>query len=157
MAAGSKITQTVMDMVLPLANEQGCSVYDVEYKKQGADYVLSITLDSLSEDTPVSIAMCENVSRALSDLLDNNDPIKDPYMLEVSSPGLDRPLKKDEDFVRFAGKTIEVGLYRQLNGSKLLSGTLMGLNDGVISLKTDSGDVEIKREEASFVRLAVIF
>ena len=157
MAQGSKITQIVYDMALPIANKEGCTIYDVEYKKEGQDYVLRVTLDMENDNDSVSITMCENVSRALSELLDANDPTKEAYMLEVTSPGLDRPLKKEEDFVRFAGKEVEVGLYKALNGSKMICGTLKGLSDGVITVTTDGTDTEIKREETSFVRLAVIF
>jgi len=156
-AQGSRITQTVYDMALPLAEANGCTVYEVEYKKEGSDYVLRVTLDSVDDETPVSITMCENVSRALSEKLDENDPTSNAYMLEVTSPGLDRPLKKEEDFARFAGKEIEVGLYKQLNGTKLIEGTLIGLKDGVITLSKGEENIEIKREDTSFVRLAVIF
>lgn len=159
MAAGSKVTQIVYDIALPLAEAEGCTVYDVEYKKEGSDYVMRVTLDTV-DDNPgshVSITMCENVSRALSEALDSNDPTCAPYMLEVTSPGLDRPLKKEEDFLRFAGREVEVGLYKQINGSKLICGTLVGLDDGVITVTTDSGDLQINRNETSFVRLAVIF
>ena len=156
MALGSKVSQVVMEMALPIAQREGCTVYDVEYKKEGSDYVMRVILDT-QDDSPVSITMCENVSRALSEELDKNDPTGNPYVLEVTSPGLDRPLKKDEDFVRFTGRDIEVGLYKQLNGSKIITGRLLGLNGDTIVVETDGSELCIKREDASFVRLAVIF
>ena len=152
-----KITDIVYDMALPIAKANGCTVYDVEYKKEGSDYVLRVTLDMENDEESVSISMCEAVSRTLSEQLDKNDPTKDAYMLEVTSPGLDRPLKKDEDFTRFAGRDVEIGLYNKINGSKLICAKLIGLDDGVIRVKTDKEELGIKREEASFVRLAVIF
>lgn len=157
MASGSKIAQSVYDMALPIAKEQGCGIYEVEYKKEGTDFVLRVILDTFDDTKSVSITMCENVSRALSELLDKNDPTASPYMLEVTSPGLDRPLKKDEDFVRFAGKDVEIGLYKAVNGSKLCTGTLVGLKDGIIIINDNGNHIEIKREDTSFVRLAVIF
>ncbi len=157
MAVGSKVAEAVLGMALPIANLQGCTVYDVEYKKEGSDYVLRVILDSFDDSVPVSITMCENVSRELSDKLDNNDPTNSPYILEVTSPGLDRPLKKDEDYVRFAGKDVEIGLYKQLNGSKLISGKLLGLEDGMVAVEVSGEKLLIKREDTSFVRLAVIF
>ncbi len=157
MAQGSKVTDSVYAMALPIAQACGCTVYEVEYKKEGSDYVLRVTLDSLDDITPVSIVMCENVSRALSEKLDECDPTTNAYMLEVTSPGLDRPLKKDEDFVRFAGREIEIGLYKQLNGTKLIEGTLVGLKDGVITVFDGKENAEVKREDASFVRLKVVF
>ena len=157
MAQGSKVTEIVYNMALPIAQENGCGIYEVEYKKEGSDYVLRVVLDTFDDENPVSITMCENVSRALSEKLDENDPTKDAYMLEVTSPGLDRPLKKEEDFVRFAGKDIEIGLYKAVDGSKLVAGKLLGLSDGVITVTDGKNTYEIKREETSFVRLAVIF
>jgi len=156
MASGAKITDLVFDMALPIAQDNGCTIYDVEYKKEGSDYVLRVILDT-EDDSSVSISMCENVSRLLSEELDKNDPTNNAYMLEVTSPGLDRPLKKEEDFVRFAGKIIEVGLYKQLNGSKVITGELKGLSDGNVVIGCDGEEISIKREETSFVRLAVIF
>ncbi len=157
MASGSKITQTVLEMAIPIAQKNGCGVYDVEYKKEGSDFVLRVILDTLDDETPVSITMCENVSRELGEELDKNDPTTGPYMLEVTSPGLDRPLKKEEDFVRFAGKLVEVGLYKQLNGSKLISGELVGLENGEVVITSGGDEIRIKREDTTFVRLAVIF
>ena len=157
MAQSSKVTDTVYAMALPIAEANGCGIYEVEYKKEGSDYVLRVILDTFDDENPVSITMCENVSRALSDKLDENDPTKDAYMLEVTSPGLDRPLKKEEDFTRFAGKEIEIGLYKAVNGTKLICGTLQGLTDGIINVLVGKDTLEIKREETSFVRLAVIF
>ncbi len=157
MAMGSKVSQIVYDMAHPIAEGEGCTVYDVEYKKEGSDYVMRVILDTTDDSKTVSITMCENVSRKLSDALDKNDPTNTAYMLEVTSPGLDRPLKKDEDFVRFAGREVEVGLYKALNGSKIITGRLVGLNDGCVVINDGKNDISVNREETSFVRLAVIF
>lgn len=157
MALTNKVSESVLAMALPIAEENGCTVYDVEYKKEGADYILRVILDTFDDEKPVSITMCENVSRLLSEALDKNDPTNNPYMLEVTSPGLDRPLKKDEDFVRFAGREIEVGLYKQQNGSKLICGKLVCLREEEIILDVSGKEVAIKKQDASFVRLAVIF
>ncbi len=157
MAKASDVVKIVYDMAHPLAEDAGCTVYDVEFKKEGAEYVLRVTLDSLDDESSVSIEMCEKVSRALSDLLDKNDPTEIPYMLEVSSPGIDRPLKKEEDFQRFKGRDIEIGLYKQLNGTKLILGKLIELKDGVIFIDDGKEVLSVKRDDASFVRLAIIF
>ncbi len=157
MAQGSKVCDIVYAMALPVAEANGCGIYEVEYKKEGSDYVLRVVLDTFDDTKPVSITMCENVSRTLSEKLDENDPTRDVYILEVTSPGIDRPLKKEEDFVRFAGKEVEIGLYKAQNGSKLICGTLVGLTDGVITVTDGKENIEIKREDTSFVRLAVIF
>ncbi len=157
MKHNSKVAEATLSMALPIAEKEGCTVYDVEYKKEGSDYILRVILDTTDDEKPVSITMCENVSRALSEELDKNDPTQAPYVLEVTSPGLDRPLKKEEDFVRFAQRDVEVGLYNKLNGTKLLQGKLIGLKDGNIILEVDGNELSVQREDTSFVRLAVVF
>ena len=158
--AKEKITDRIYEMALPLAQNEGLCIYEVEYKKEGSDYVLRVILDTASdgEGEYVSIDSCEKVSRALSDMLDESDPIKEAYMLEVTSPGLDRPLKRDEDFVRFAGRDIDIGLYKAIGGSKIISGKLIGLSDGVITAELpDGSEFSIKKDETSSVKLAVVF
>ena len=158
--AKEKLTDIIYDMALPLAESHGLGIYEVEYKKEGSDYVLRVILDTTpeSETEYVSINDCEEVSRALSDLLDSNDPIKEAYMLEVTSPGLDRPLKKQEDFVRFKGYSVDIGLYKAVNGSKVITGELLGKENGVITVKLSDGtDFEINEDAVSSVKLTVIF
>ncbi len=158
--AKQKLTDKIYEMALPIANEHGLDIYEVEYKKEGSDYVLRVILDTKQdgENEYVSINDCEEISRALSDLLDGDDPIKEPYMLEVTSPGLDRPLKKQEDFVRFKGSQVDIGLYKAVNGSKVVTGELVGKADGVITIKLQNGSqYAAKEDEVSSVKLTVIF
>lgn len=158
--AKEKLTDVIFNMALPLAKSHGLDIYEVEYKKEGSDYVLRVILDTKQdgEQKYVSINDCEEISRSLSDLLDSNDPIKEAYMLEVTSPGLDRPLKKDEDFVRFKGNTIDIGLYKAVNGSKVISGELVGKENGVITIVLpDGSNYEVDQDAVSSVKLAVIF
>ena len=157
MASGSKVSKIVYDMALPIAQGEGCTVYEVEFRKEGSEYVMRVILDTIDDNESVSITMCENVSRLLSEALDKNDPTTTPYMLEVTSPGLDRPLKKEEDYIRFRGKEIEIGLYKAQNGSKILTGELVGLEDGFVVINDGIEEIRISREDTSFVRLAVIF
>ena len=159
--AKAEITKAVYDMALPLAKAQGLTIYEVEYKKEGSDNVLRVILDTLPEDTEKSVGIndCEIVSRALGDELDKNDIITGAYMLEVTSPGLDRPLKKAEDFVRFKGKKIDIGLYKAQDGSKIISGELAGLENNKIMLVKDGESTvsEIEKDKTAWVKLAVIF
>ena len=158
--AKAKITEQIYDMALPLVQSEGLCIYDVEYKKEGSDYVLRVILDTPTDAQTeyISIDACERVSRQLSDMLDASDPIKEAYMLEVTSPGLDRPLKREEDFARFAGRQIDIGLYKAINGSKMICGKLTGYNDGVISVELpDGSDFSIKKDDTSSVKLTVIF
>ena len=156
--ADKKIPEIVMELASPLAQNAGCFVDDVEFKKEGSDYVLRVIID-VEDDTNggVSIDQCESVSRALSDVLDSKDPISQAYMLEVTSPGIDRPLKKDKDFERFMGRDIDIGLYKPLNGSKIITGKLLAYEDGIITVLADGKEINIEKEKTAYVRLAVIW
>ncbi len=159
--AKADIVKAVYKMVHPLANEIGLDIYEVEYKKEGADNVLRVILDTIdgTEKQAIGIDDCEAVSRALSQKLDETDVIEQAFMLEVTSPGLDRPLKKPEDFERFKGRKIDIGLYKAIDGSKVITGELKGFKDNTISVVGDGDDVEtlIEKDKTAWVKLAVVF
>ena len=101
---------------------------------------------------------CEKISRWLSDRLDEEDPIKQNYVLEVSSPGLDRPLISDKDFARFKGSRIEIKLYEAMDGKKQLEGELTAYKDGIVTIKDDKGtEITLPKEKAAKINLAVVF
>ena len=130
---------------------------DVEYRKEGPDWVLRCFID---KENGVGIEDCQRFSEALDRVLDEADPIPGKYLLEVSSPGLERPLKKDEDFTRFAGKAIEVKLNKPINNQRTYRGELMGVvNDGSgrrVALKIDGLNVlEIPWDQIAKANLAV--
>ena len=159
--AKEKITDVIYDLALPLAKGKGLDIYEVEFKKEGSDHVLRVILDTFEDaenEQYVSINDCEDVSRALSDILDEKDPIKEAYVLEVTSPGLDRPLKKEKDFLRFNGKSIDVGLYKAVNGSKVVTGILSTYENGNVTVKLpDESLFTIPKNDISSVKLTVIF
>lgn len=152
--AAKKLVDTIAELAAPIALENNCFVDDVEYKKEGSDYVLRIIIDTDSEGGGISIDQCENVSRALSDVLDETDPIKEAYMLEVSSPGIDRELKKEKDFVRFMGHDVDIKLYKARNSQKLVSGKLTGYDNGAVTID-DGEQIKLEKGEYSSVRLSV--
>lgn len=156
--AAKKVTETVFDIANPIALANDCFVDDVEFKKEGSDYVLRVIID-VSDDTNggVSIDQCERVSRALSDALDSSDPIPQAYMLEVSSPGIDRELKKDRDFERFMGRDVDVKLYKAIDGTKLISGKLCAYDDNSVTIDIDGKGMQISRADAASIRLSVIW
>ena len=156
--ADKKIPQIVAEMAAPFAENVGCIIDDVEFKKEGSEYVLRVIID-VADDTNggVSIDQCESVSQALSDALDASDPITVAYMLEVSSPGIDRPLKRDKDFERFMGRDIDIGLFKAVNGSKTVSGKLIGYDEGVITIDVGGEEQKFEKEKTASVRLAVIW
>jgi len=140
--------------------ENGYELSRVEFIKEADSWYLRIFVDKLAENGYVSMSMedCEAVSRYLSSKLDEIDPITQNYYLEVSSPGLDRPLITERDFERFIGEMVDVKLYHPLAGKKVLLGRLEGLSDGIITITDEKGkEKAFPKEQASKVSLAVIF
>ncbi len=155
MAKPNNTEAKVLPILTPILAESGLELVDLEFVKEGINWYLRVYID---KDGGVTIDDCERVSRALEARLDEEDPIAQAYILEVSSPGLDRPLKKEADFVKYRGEIIDVKLYQQKNGSKQYQGKLLGLENGVLSLEEENGDVvALEQKDIAGVRLAVIF
>ena len=149
------IEATIEEIVQPIVDAKNFEIVDIEYVKEAGEYYLRVYLD---KEGGISLSDCEVVSRELSEILDKKDPIKDNYFLEVSSPGLDRPLKKDKDFERYAGRDVEVKLYKPLNGTKQLEGELIGLTeDKKIKVVIDNNEVEFDKKDIALIKLAVKF
>ena len=146
----AKVTDTVAQLALPFVQEAGCSLWDVEYVKEAGSWFLGIYID---KEEGVSIQDCEAVSRPLSDALDEADPIEGSYVLEVSSAGADRVLKKPEHFQQFAGTEVEVRLYRPREGKKEFVGDLVSWEDGNVTLTMAGEQVLFEKKEVAQVRL----
>ena len=155
--AKQKITDLIKEIAEPIVKEENCVIFDVEYKKEGSDYVLRVLVEKPNIDEYISINDCENISRKLSDELDRLDPIDNEYMLEVSSPGIDRPLRNEEDFNKYMGRKIDIGLYKAINKSKVLNGVLAGFDNGVITLEIDNEKYQINKNDTSYVKLSIEF
>lgn len=131
---------------------------DTEYVKEGSEWYLRIFVDKKAENDRITLNDCQQISHIVSDLLDKKDLIKEHYMLEISSPGLDRALKKERDFIRERGKEVELKLYKPLDGRKEYEGTLIGLTeDDIVQIQMDKKILEINRKEIAIIRLKVIF
>ncbi len=141
-------------LLQPIAAAQGVEIYDVEYVKEGSDYYLRAYID---KPEGVNIVDCENVSRALSDALDREDFIPDAYILEVSSPGLGRTLKKDRHLAHSIGQEVEIKLYKPLEGIKEFSGVLKSFDRDDIVITEDAGDCTFARNDIAVIRLALDF
>jgi len=152
--AYNKTEQTVYDIALPIVEANGLMLWDVEYKKEGSEYFLRVFVD---KEGGVAIDDCENVSRELSDKLDELDLIKEAYMFEVCSAGLDRQLKRESDFLMFLDHEVDVKLCAPINGKKDFTATLKGYKDENVILLIDGEEVEIPLSKTASVRLAVIF
>lgn len=146
----SKTEETAIALAEPIAKDEGCYIYDAEFVKEGGLYFLRIYID---KDGGVDLDICEKVSRALSEKLDEKDPIKQNYYLEVSSPGIERKLKTKEHFERYIGETVDIGLYKAINKSKTLTGCLKGFSGGIISVSVNEEDIEIPQKETTYVKL----
>ena len=146
----AKVTDTVAALALPVEEEAGCSLWDVEYVKEAGTWFLRVYIDM---EGGVSIDDCEAVSRPLSDLLDQQDPIEGSYTFEVSSAGADRALKKPEHFEKFQGEEIEVRLYRPREGRKEFIGRLKGYENGTVTLDMDGEEAVFTKQETALVRL----
>lgn len=149
--AYSKLELKILEMAKPVAAEIGCYIYDVEYAKEGKSRFLRIFADK--EDDRISLDECEAISRRMSELLDESDPISDNYMLEVSSPGIERRLRTLEHFARYIGESIDIGLYKAIDGSKILNGKLISFENEKITLETANGEMSIMQSETTSVKL----
>ena len=142
------------DLLAPIAEANGVKIYDVEYVKEGSDYYLRAYID---KEGGVNIDDCEAVSRALSDALDKEDFIADAYILEVSSPGLGRTLKKDRHLEYSLGEEVEVKLYKPVDGSKDFEGTLKSYDKDTITLITSGEEFSFSRKDIAVIRLKLDF
>ncbi|MCI9534728.1 MAG: ribosome maturation factor RimP [Lachnospiraceae bacterium] len=141
--------------LLPLLAEHNFELVDVEYVKEGGNWYLRAYID---KEGGITVDDCEVISRTLSDWLDREDFIADSYTLEVSSPGLGRPLKKDKDFERSLGEAVELRLYKPRDKQKEFAGILKGYDRETVTVETEDGREEVfARQELALIRLAFDF
>lgn len=142
-------------LLMPIIEEKGFEFVDVEYVKEGSNWYLRAYID---KEGGITINDLEEVSRTLSDRLDEEDYISDAYILEVSSPGLGRPIKKDRDFDRNIDKEIEIHLYRAINGQKQFVGLLKSYDKETITIENEDGNkTAIDRAGVALVREYIEF
>ena len=134
------IYQLVIDLIEPTLQGSEIKLVDVEYKKIGKDWTLRVLID---KNQGVTVFDCQKLSREIEDLIEIHELIKDHYILEVSSPGLDRPLKKESDFIRNKGKQIQVSTYSPINNSKINTGTIRDFSNSTLFLENKKDTLEI--------------
>ena len=149
-----KITDQVEAFSRPVVEELGCSLWDVEYVREGGEWFLRLYIDN---EGGVDIDDCEKVSRAIDPILDEKDPIPDSYHFEVCSAGLERVLKRPRDFEQFMGSPVLVKLYTPKQGRKEFPGTLTGYEDGRVTVTVGGETVTFEKSEVAMVRLRVEF
>ena len=151
-----KITELTAELAAPVIAERGCTLWDVEYVKEAGPWYLRVLLD---KEGGVDILDCEAVSRRLSDLLDEADPIEGSYTLEVGSAGAERALKRPGDFQRYLGSAVLVKLYRNQDGRKEFPGVLAGYDEdtGDVTITVGKQEMTFAKKDIALVRLRVEF
>ena len=146
----SKITEKVTELAGPIVEEEGCSLWDVEYVREAGTRYLRIYID---KPGGVDIADCERISRRLDPILDEADPIPESYVFEVGSAGIERELKRPGDFEAFLGSEVEVKLYQPVNGQKAFVGTLVSYADDVTEIEVKGKTYRFNKQQTAQVRL----
>lgn len=147
--------QKTEEILLPFIEEYGFELVDVEYVKEGGTWYLRTYID---KEGGISIDDCEKVSRRLSDILDEKDYIDDTYIMEVSSPGLGRPLKKEKDFKRSLGKEVDIRTYRMIDKQKEFTGILKDYDKDTVTIELDDETLKtFEKGDIALIRLAFDF
>lgn len=157
----AKVTEIVANVVAPIAQARGDELVDVEYVKERSQYYLRVYVDRVPGG--IDIEEIAELSDIVSEKLDelDPDPFPQPYILELSSPGLERPIKTQKDWEKAKGEYVHVGLYKKIDGNKMYEGTLKDFDDDKITLdvkiKTRRKEIEIPRDAIANIRFAVEF
>ena len=146
--------QKTEEYLTPIVEEYGFELVDVEYVKEGSNWYLRAYID---KPGGISVDDCEKVSRRLSDILDEKDYIEDSYIMEISSPGLDRPLKKEKDFQRNMGKLVEVRTYRPIEKQKEFCGILTAFDSNSVTIDEDGTERTFEKKDMALIRQAIEF
>ncbi len=154
MSKGKTIESRTEELLTPIAEACGVEIYDVEYVKEGSDWYLRAYID---KPGGVTIEDCEQVSRILSDRLDEADYVEDAYILEVSSPGLGRALKKDRHLQKSLGESVCLRLYRAREDGKEFEGILKAFDDGTVTIEMEEEETVFNRADIALIRLAFDF
>lgn len=153
-----KVTEIVYDLVAPILKNEQLELVDIEFVKEGKNYFLRVFIDG---PQGVGIEECSRVSEPLSERLDEVDPIAFPYFLEVSSPGVERPLKKPKDYEQAIGKNIYIKTYESIDGHKEFEGCLKAFDEETITMMIKVKNIEkeilIPFKKVASARLAVMF
>ena len=147
--------QKTEEILLPIVEEYGFELVDVDYVKEGGTWYLRTYID---KEGGISIDDCEKVSRRLSDILDEKDYIDDTYIMEVSSPGLGRPLKKEKDFKRSLGKEVDIRTYRMIDKQKEFTGILKDYDKDTVTIELENETLKtFEKGDIALIRLAFDF
>lgn len=150
-----KITDKIEALSENILSENGLELVDIEFKKEGNNKVLRLYIERI--EGRVNLDDISKVTRLISDMLDEEDVIEEEYVLEVSSPGVNRVIKKEKDFIKFSGKKVDVALFKAIDGRKKFSGILEGYEDGKVLVLVEDDHMAIPKEAISKVNLSFDF
>ena len=154
MSKREDIEKRAEKLVLPIVEASQCELVDVEYVKEAGTFYLRVYAD---KEKGITVDDCEVISRAFSDVLDREDFIDDSYILEVSSPGLGRPLKKEKDFARSIGQEVDIRLFKAINKEKDFTGILKSYDEKTVTIETEYGEETFERSQIALIRLSFTF
>ncbi|NLP18717.1 MAG: ribosome maturation factor RimP [Firmicutes bacterium] len=149
-----RLDDRVVKLAEPIVAQWGLELVDIQYRKEGPHWYLRVFID---KEGGVGLEDCQRVSEGLGGILDRSDPIPHNYILEVSSPGLERPLKKKKDFIRFQGHEIKVRTYAPIDGRRNFRGQLQGVMDEFVVMEVDKKSYSIPMEKIAKAQLVVEF
>lgn len=147
----SEYEKKTEELITPILESKGLSLWDVVFEKEGKEYYLSAYID---KPGGVTVNDCEDVSREMNEILDREDYIKENYTFVVSSPGLDRPLKRERDFINSIGREVEIKTYKAIDGYKKFTGVLTAYDKDTVTIDEDDGERIFQRKDISMIRLA---
>ncbi len=148
----SSVSQSVRELVLPIVENANIELVDIEYKKEGKDWFLRVFLD---KQNGITVEDCKKISRQIEDIIEVEDLIPNRYYLEVSSPGLDRPLKKESDFLRYLGKSIQVSLFSPIQEKRKFTGVIQDFKESALFLDVGEETISIPIDNIASAKLEI--
>ena len=149
-----KVEDVVYEIAKPVTDKHHFELVEVEYKKEGGEWYLRIYID---KDGGVTIDDCQLVSEEVSELLDQADPIDNSYIFEVSSPGIERPLKTERDYQKSMGKLVEAKLFAPIDGKKVIEGILTGYTDTSVELEQNKNKIVLEKQQIAIIKPVIVF
>jgi ribosome maturation factor RimP len=150
----AKIEDIVYELCKPVTDRLNFELVEVEYKKEGGEWYLRIYID---KEGGITIDDCQMVSEEVSELLDKADPIDNSYIFEVSSPGIERPLKTERDYQKAMGKLVEAKLFAPMNGKKVIEGILTGYTADTVELDQNNSKIVLDKSQIAIIKPVIVF
>lgn len=150
----AKVEDVVYELCKPVTDKHNYELVEIEYKKEGGEWYLRIYID---KEGGVTLDDCQLVSEEVSELLDEADPIDTSYIFEVSSPGIERPLKTERDYQKSMGKLVEAKLFAPLDGKKVIEGLLTGYTEDSVELEQNKNKILLDKKQIAIIKPVIVF